>query len=441
MRHVMAKRSIIGLGDRALGTVRVPSQMQPLQNLPIRIRIGPRTLPPTLWCPSRSFVSLTSPTDRIVWFRRTSHTAAGLSRSLSTSEEGDRTPFTGVGSRDRDTNSIQAPYIDWRPMTLHERAIHFTPAIKQLYRDILRSSCIDAAAETPINAWNRRRIQTFPGSMKRIRENNVPRRQQEQQRRLRQDLTTTLPICILFCVPILGYSAFLSLAFPRQLLGRQFHNRFEIRHYALVEYEQRMMHVNTLTSMLYAEVLSSAQIEQVTTTLPPPVFPDIQHLITIFSIFSDVAEEANNSVTHRATLASLEDRPHAYLVELALFAGAYQNLTPPLNSLVARMMPSLFLKDRIMRLAVDVALDDCALLDEMHDRSDCMELTDEEVQDACLARVIPITGSVDDSRQLLTEYLRTMRILRQHFPRTSASSFGMFSLHLPLLLTVRNGKM
>lgn len=277
-----------------------------------------------------------------------------------------------------------------RPVSFLERARDFSGNTKELYDEYQRYVCIQEAKRSPL--WNGR----------------IPRRQQQQAVQIVEDLKVVLPSVLLCMVPIVGSFALLPVAMaPRQLLSRQFHNDFEHRKFAVIAAKQRQ------TAAIKVGAMFSAQLQ-----LHP----------------SDDMHQAFEKYKASETVQSLENIPTAHLVSLALSAGFAQRFPSWFSSNLADMMPSetliRFTREKVQRLARDNRL----LIEENQVEAGCGALTTEEVVDANLARCINTTGTSEEMRQDLTEYLKIVEVLSTN-KTVSDLSFGLFCMHImPLKL-------
>jgi hypothetical protein len=138
-----------------------------------------------------------------------------------------------------------------RPQTTWERIRNFPKGTKMLYLDCLRYISIHDASRTPLNAWTINHPHHPPKRKKdgarefilydnERRPGRIPRRQYEQQRRLRNDIRTMAPLTAICTMPFIGsIPMVLVIAVPRQILSHHFHNDYEYAMYARTEYRQR----------------------------------------------------------------------------------------------------------------------------------------------------------------------------------------------------------
>jgi hypothetical protein len=168
-------------------------------------------------------------------------------------------------------------------------------------------------------------------------------------------------------------------------------------------------------------------------------------------------------------LASLDQYPRPYLIQLSLSIGIYPTMPAPVNYwLTSWWTPTWFLRRYIRNVAAALALDDQILLYEEEvfrssSRKGCQNttsfvqtLTNVELMDACLLRGLPIIHvSREEMCRSLTNHLHMIAsILRTKqnptrcndhtfqsdnaqavFPIVTDETIGLFGLHLPILRT------
>lgn len=136
-----------------------------------------------------------------------------------------------------DPASSTIPDVGPRPQTAMERMKNFPKGVFALFKDCLRYKHIHDASKTPRNAWTIRADKTtdeshpITGSSGReskqpsffiyeneIRPGRIPRRQYEQQRQLKADFRTMLPLVALWIPPIVGCKYSTALCFEQKHL-------------------------------------------------------------------------------------------------------------------------------------------------------------------------------------------------------------------------------
>jgi hypothetical protein len=260
---------------------------------------------------------------------------------------------------------------------------------------------INDASRTRLNAWtldhplNRKAPSKTEFSVDVIgtRPGRIPRRQYEQQRRAAVDIGTSLPVILLWAVPVIGYvPMILGVAAPRQTLSRQFHNEYEIYHYAEIEYQQRKKEFSGLAEMFWKTTTlghraSELNIPSDKEDAAGPII-DALPLYSVFAndpLYTMFANDKDASSKHQLVqgdLQSVDSIPRKYLVKLALAIGVNQNLPGSLSLLVTEWSPTWWLQYKVRQIAQAVVEDDRLLLFERHHEDGCSSLTDIEVMDA-----------------------------------------------------------
>jgi len=297
----------------------------------------------------------------------------------------------------------------------------FPSGAKQLYNDILRYKNIHDASRTQRNAWTVQRNPLYRGNYKlpfiimdeEIRPGRIPRREHEEQRRLKDDLRKVLPIVALWAVPFIGTAlVFFPVLIPRQTLSRQFLSTYQKELYASIEYRQCQSHFYTLGEYVFTSAMISAKRLNLSKVKEDAAGP-VLDLMPFYAMFTDTLpeKEAKNFLLPVGKLAHLEKYPREHLISLALANGLYQHLPGSLSTLAARMCP--WLRQEIHRIGTNIAIDDKLLLEEAYDLYGCESLTDQEVMDACLMRGLPVTVSYDEMRVCLTNHLGMIRTLKE----------------------------
>jgi hypothetical protein len=277
-------------------------------------------------------------------------------------------------------------------MTIKERAYVFPGGAMRLIQELVLYKNIHDASRTSLNAWTLNHpFRKSPGNKAyhiydgELRPGRIPRRQHEQQRRAIVDVTAVAPILILWLIPVFGYvPMFLAVAAPRQILSRQFHNEFEIYHYARLEYEQRKIEFAGLMDLFWnaASVDRHARGLRISSKGKDTAGPVVDAL-PLYPIFSGSVKGIHQDPQLRANIfPSVSSAPPQYLVKLALAVGVNQHLPGWLSPAVTKWSPQMWLRYRVRRIALFVAEDDELLLMENQDEHECASLTDIEVMDA-----------------------------------------------------------
>lgn len=375
-------------------------------------------------------------------------------------------------------------------MTMKERLQHFPRGVHQLYHDCLLYKNIRDASQTPLNAWTR----DHPFLLLRLRKqsngtaesqtdastlplvdpssgsNNapwhypqclffsllyqnevrrppgrIPRRQHEQQRRLRVDLSMVLPLIVLWLPPIIGYlPLLLAIVAPRQVLSRQFLNEYEIRTFAALEYQQRHQYFASVSEHFWIATTTSNNGSQpfFSSSFPTLGNSDVAGpVIDPIQLFDDTDATDGTAVPqnpYRHFLSSVQTLPREYLMSLALALGIHQRLPVCLAHMVTQWCtPRWWLHYHINRHAQAVVTDDALLLEEGAANNRAAQLTDREVWDACLLRGLPIVPNDDthEMRLCLTNHLIMMSSVKERLrpSHRSDEAFRLLTVHLPIL--------
>lgn len=204
----------------------------------------------------------------------------------------------------------QSDFLVNRPQTAFERIKNFPEGVKRLMRDCLQSKAIH---DTPLDAW----IVDYPdGQQLQIR--RIPRRQYQQQRQLRKDFRTMLPLVVIWIPPIIGFlPPILAIVAPRQFMSNHFHNLYELETFAQVEYGQRLRAFSGLADMFLSSVQYDISVQQalaqclfrVDNHKKDAVGPLLDSLTLYRTVFAN-----NDGVSPRGMFLSVRDLPPEYLV-------------------------------------------------------------------------------------------------------------------------------
>ena len=337
-------------------------------------------------------------------------------------------------------SSSDGPRDTQEPTTM-EIVNAFPAGVKRLYSDMLRYKNIHDASRTRLNAWTIRRNPLYHGFNdmpfiivdEELRPGRIPRREHEEQRRLKEDLRKVIPVVALWAVPFIGtLLVFCAVLAPRQSLSRQFLNPYQKQLYASIEYRQRQENFETLGEYVFTSLMISAKRINISLLEEDAAGPIID-LMPFYVVFTNELPEAQakNFVLPVGKLASLESYPREHLISLALANGLYQHLPNLLSSLGARLCP--WLKHEVRRIGTDIAVDDTLLLEEAYDSNGCESMTDEEVLDACLMRGLPVTVPLEEMRVCLTNHLSMIRTLKERVPSEKhkpSQGLKLLTMHL-----------
>jgi hypothetical protein len=283
-------------------------------------------------------------------------------------------------------------------MTMIERIRIFGSGAKEFIGDCRRYMLIRDASQTPINAWG----------------NGIPRRQQEEQRRLLSDASMVAPLLAVCMIPIAGYiPIFLAVSAPRNVLSRQFHNDFETYQYACVEDQQRRRLMPKLQKLFWNSNKKAGP--QPPTSASGDAAGPLLDVKAVWPLFDQM---------------SIDTLPHEYLVPLALVtAGMNQNLPYWISEPLTSMLPSFLIRKRVRQAALALVRDDALLLLEGYAENECSLLADLEVLDACLMRGLPVNITVKEQRVCLANHLQLIKKLQVEW----SENLGLFTLHLSIL--------
>jgi hypothetical protein len=316
-----------------------------------------------------------------------------------------------------------------------ERVKNFPLGVKQLCYDILRYNNIHDASRTPLNAWtirneplvNQKDDHRFVIVDQELRPGRIPRREHEEQRRLKDDIRKVGPIIALWIPPIIGYlPMILVICCPRQALSRQFYTPYEKELYASIEYRQCRNHFMDVAQHCFSSLMMNPDKLEIVAQGRDAAGP-VLDLMPFYEVFTDAKLVDTRLQTGR--LSHLDMYPREYLVSLALANGLYQSYPEPLCVWAARLVP--WLRREVRRIANNVATDDRLLLEEAYDSNGCESMTNQEAQDACLMRGLPVTVSYAEMRKCLTNHLVMIKKLKKRLPDDRPTeALMLFTIHL-----------
>jgi hypothetical protein len=157
------------------------------------------------------------------------------------------------------------------------------------------------------------------------------------------------------------------------------------------------------------------------------------HFLSVRDLWLDCCGlDQSNDGNRIASYASTSHLSRFFsLVKFSLAVGINQILPDRASSLAARLSPSWWLQSEIKRIAYIVCHDDELLLEEDHVLNGCHSLTDIEVMEAFLLRVLPITSvPVEDQREYLTNHLKMVDHIKKQLGDEITEGFKLFTLHL-----------
>ena len=315
------------------------------------------------------------------------------------------------------------------------------------------------------------------------------RRPQEHLRQITRDLQTTLPTVAAFVVlPGVGYAfLLLGMVFPRLLLSRQFHTREQRWEFATTEYGDRRWWFNLLSIDLWGSCMIkmpslvreeekekihqiSGNLQQQPDSLPPssnieslaytkmdaggPVF-NKQSMHILYHLFQ---QQQHISSGHQGSISSINQLQSAHLHHLALSNNLTASMLLPKSirsTFLQTCLPNIYLQSKLVTLAEDIIIDDAALIEEGQLDNACIEMTEEEILDACWLRGLPVGGfasldkrststtssgsredEVHQMRKILTNHLLMMNHVmdkRLKGELVRDSTLQLLVLHLPAI--------
>ncbi|KAL7483180.1 hypothetical protein ACHAW6_008842 [Cyclotella cf. meneghiniana] len=337
---------------------------------------------------------------------------------------------------------------------------HFNDGISRLKSDCLISLRIREAEATRIHLDRKIRRErerregrnaddnndgectSFSERRKKWLAKHLPRRTTRRSNRhlhqTQRDLRTTLPTVLGFALlPGVGYAfLFMGIMFPRFLLSRQFHTKDQRREFGMEEYRDRRRWFQKLASDFWGsfmiecprlvfcepektsnEVLSFMEMDAAGPVLDEPSMIHIYDLCYKL-IFHDGA--SNHSYVNISAFSNLPIS-HLHSISLACNLSSIFPLPAVASSALLQFcVPRAFLESILTHLAEDIIADDATLLEEGHLEAGCVDMTEEEVLDACLTRGLPVgrfarnlsgeaIREIQCMRTLLTNHLNMMR--------------------------------
>mmetsp|Transcript_3709 Transcript_3709/g.7087 ORF Transcript_3709/g.7087 Transcript_3709/m.7087 type:complete len:362 (-) Transcript_3709:2280-3365(-) len=279
--------------------------------------------------------------------------------------------------------------------TVKELVKAFPTGTKLLISDIYRYINIKDASQSPRNSWTNQGGMFF-----------IPRRQAEQQRQLRRDLKkVALPI--LFAnIPIVGNAIWIFLAWkPNLFLSRHFYNFDYHRYYVSEEYKTRKGVFNKVAQDFWNTMMidrHSEEYKHLVQSCQRRNIDNGEDMILDGLILYRLFQEGKY---HKMEWKSMDRRQ---LITLAIASG----FSNPFLS----FMPQFLIKNMLESRVMDIVLDDANLISENHHMTRCVQLTKEEVLDACAMRGLPchyFDSSFDSMRNSLSNYLIIMDSVHQ----------------------------
>mmetsp|Transcript_16614 Transcript_16614/g.19248 ORF Transcript_16614/g.19248 Transcript_16614/m.19248 type:complete len:357 (-) Transcript_16614:59-1129(-) len=303
----------------------------------------------------------------------------------------------------------------------------FPSGMKQLYYDLKTYQHIQDASKTKTNGWSKMK--------------EMPRRQQEQQKRILREVQKVVVPATLAAVPILGnFFVILMALSPRFFLSDHFFSKNQVRLYVSDEYLRHLKHFKTCANEFWATMNtpSSAPKDKIVKSLKIEGYdkagPIIENIEPLYKLFQQskgyqVHWKHFYGMGHWKYLTNKDFIPRNRLLNIAQSTW--------LSSSTIWIQPSIVIRYRLMHLAHEIYRDDLILIQEKHHLQKCKLLTDDEILDACFRRCLPC-GKDDDyksMRQYLTSHLLMMEKVTKLIPSPNCNNIGdhLFILHLPAL--------
>jgi len=273
---------------------------------------------------------------------------------------------------------------------------------------------------------------SFPHNTNRL--GRIPRRQQEQQRRLLRELKIALPVTLAAMLPVIGNVFILAIAIsPRYFLSYHFLKEEYIRSFAAQGYGQRLAHYSQCADN-FCHLIEITPIEEALNLLKMdvlchdaagPIFGDVMPLYNFFSQRNTKSDKLK--VTTKIPDIAFMTREH--IITLAHSSG--------LSSPILWLLPRFWISYRLKEIVNDISMDDLLLIEERHHEERCILLTKEEVREACVIRGLPtkIDTSLEEMRNCLTNHLYMMEqiIVSVGKRALKESVASLFILYLPVL--------
>ena len=283
--------------------------------------------------------------------------------------------------------------------TVFELFKMFPAGLKNLYSDVQKFYNITDASKTKLNAWTKRGGANF-----------IPRRQAEQQRQLIRDLFKVAVPVSFGCLPIIGNSVFLFLAWrPHWFLSSHFVKNCHHRGFVHDEYGDRLGAFEDCAKDFWHSVMTN------------------HHGVKLDITGRDEAGATFDPLALYRLFEGQFNIPRQQLMHIAKASG----MTSP----VLWALPSAYIRFRLGSIAKDIIIDDSNLIQEQTNHTNCENLTDEEVLDACSFRGLPcgLDQSYDSMRRCLSNYLAMMETVHNEIGTKGLVGHingTMFVLHL-----------
>lgn len=278
----------------------------------------------------------------------------------------------------------------------------------------INRSTTKSMSNPPLIQWRYEKLRTI-----------LPWRVSVQHRQIIHNFSRMFGLVILWIPPIIGWiPTILCIVAPRQTFTRHFHNHYEIVHFAILEQKERR---NVIQKVLFQFFGSSSYGKNVARSEREFLdhfqrfFSFAEETITVkdpIDLYEAIFDLSARESTKRAVTSSfdLDQLPTSLVRNLAAAMG-----------LSTFLKPNIFLLPELNRVLATVVEEDAQLLVEGYDRTQCKNLSDQEVLDACLMRNLPIAMSADGNleagpnvvdyeamRKSLTHHLQTVSLISHH---------------------------
>jgi len=249
----------------------------------------------------------------------------------------------------------------------------------------------------------------------------IPRRQSEQKRKLKRDLTkVALPVGFA-AIPFIGNSIFPIIAFsPSFFLSSHFLEGYQ-RPIAHDEYRDRLGAFEACANYFWVTVLREGK----------------ERKLDVMAKLKRSDDGKAGAIVDGCALYDLcHDRfpnhiPRQQLLKIAIVAG--------MSPVIVAILPSVWIRFRLGSIAKDIILDDSDLIrDNIYDGG-CQSLTDDEILNANSLRGLPCGRDIsyDEMRNYLTKHLGIMKPIFENkggkIGLLGSFASAMFVLHLPAI--------
>ncbi len=280
----------------------------------------------------------------------------------------------------------------------------FPAGVGRLVDSIFGYWNINEAARTSRNTWSQ------IGGV-----GYIPRRQCEQQRKLRRDLQkVALPVAF-GALPVIGNSIFILLAWkPNLFLSSHFLEGHQ-RSVAHDEYRDRFGSFQACAGNFWITVMKNSSSH---CDIRTKECDEAGAIIDALALYEKCRKFPASTI------------PQHQLVQIAKVAG--------MSPAIVWALPSMWIRYRLSEIAKDIVLDDADLLSDKLHLDGCQSLTDDEVLNACALRGLPCKLDVPQHvmRKCLANHLTMVESLFQTVGKTALiknPEGTTFFSHLPAI--------